>query len=72
MDWQMWVVIPLIGAAALYLGWSAWRSWSGAKSGCGGGCACANGKAGAADKAPPGSLIPSEQITLRRQEKRIP
>jgi hypothetical protein len=35
MDTQTIIVIALIAAAALAMGWRAWRIWQGKRSGCG-------------------------------------
>jgi hypothetical protein len=67
MDWQLLAVGLLVAGAVAYLGRSAWRTWAGVKGGCGGGCGCAKGSAPAADSAR-GTLIPVEQITLRRRD----
>jgi hypothetical protein len=68
VDWQLILVITIVGAAAVYLARSTWRSWRASKSGCGGGCGCATK---AADK--PGlngktTLISSEQLTARLRD----
>jgi hypothetical protein len=68
MDWQLWLVMVLVGGASAYLGRSAWQTWRGAKGGCGKSCGCAK-----VTNAPPepnerGTLIPVEQIKLRRRD----
>jgi hypothetical protein len=63
MDWQLAIVLVVIAAALLYLARRTWRTWAGAKGGCGGTCGCAGGKADGKSV----SLIPPEQLTLRRR-----
>jgi len=63
MDYQLLAVALIVVAAFGYLARRAWRTWAGRKSGCGGGCSCGpkepvNGQI---------SLIPPEQLTLRRR-----
>jgi hypothetical protein len=67
MEWQLYLVFPIVAAAAGYLGRQAWRSWRGGRGGCGG-CACGKNSPGPA--AGPGRvpLIPSDQLTLRRKD----
>lgn len=65
MTWQLGVVGVMVGVAALYLVWSAWRTLAGKKSGCGGGCRCdagprreANGRV---------TMVPVDQVGLRQR-----
>ena len=63
MVWQLVIVAVIVAAAAWYIARATWRTWSGRKSGCGGGCGCGS-KTAAEQK---GTVIPVEQITLRRR-----
>jgi hypothetical protein len=67
MDWQLWGVVLIVLAAAVYLVRQTWRAWSGAKSGCGS-CSCA--KVPASDGQT--TMIPLEQVKLRPREPRSP
>jgi len=67
MDWQLVVVGPIVAGAAWYLGRQTWSTWSGKKAGCTG-CSCKGGSAPAGRAAGQGTLIPREQLTLRRRE----
>jgi hypothetical protein len=64
-NWQLPLVLLIVAVAAAYLVRQVWRSWRGARSGCGGGCGCAK-------NAPPAgghlTLIPADQLTLRRRD----
>ncbi len=65
MSWQLAIVLLIVAAAAAYLVRQTWRTWSGAAAGCRGGCGCSRTQA-----APPEgkvTLIPSDQLTLRRR-----
>jgi hypothetical protein len=68
MTGELAVVAVIVAVAALYLVRSAWRTWAGGKkAGCGGNCGC-----GAKTAATPGAagnvtLIPLDQIGLRRR-----
>jgi hypothetical protein len=68
MDWQLWAAFGLVAAAVLYLLRALWRSWSGTKGSCGGGCDCGT-KPGTQKDRP--TMIPVEQLTLRRRETDI-
>jgi hypothetical protein len=62
MWWQWLVVLLCVALAAAYVVRAAWRTWRPKPGGCGGGCGCA------AQAAPPKeTLIPSDQLTLRRR-----
>ena len=61
MDWQLMLVVPAVALAALFLGRRSWRTWFG-RSGCAG---C--GRASATSGRPRETLIPAEQLTLRRR-----
>ena len=67
MDWQVYLVFLIVAAAAGYLGRQAWRSWRGRPGGCGG-CGC--GKKSTAPASGPDrvTIIPVEQLTLRRKD----
>lgn len=64
MFWQWLVVGLLVTAAAAYLVRQAWRTLLGRKAGCGTGCGCAS-KSSPVESNGKGTLIPSDQITLR-------
>ncbi|HEV3259087.1 MAG TPA: hypothetical protein VG013_19600 [Gemmataceae bacterium] len=64
MIWQLILVALLVTAAACYLARAAWRTWTGSKSGCGGGCSCGPKQAAPTVKGQ-GTLIPSEQLSMR-------
>jgi hypothetical protein len=62
-NWQLPLVLLIVAVAAVYLVRQVWR---GARSGCGGGCGC--GKSAA--PAPGGNvtLIPADQLKIRRPD----
>jgi hypothetical protein len=62
------VVLVLVAGAVLYLGRTALRTWSGAKTGCQSGCGCGPGKSAGADRGKAATLIPREQLTIRRRD----
>lgn len=64
MNWQLITVALIVAAAVLYLGRRSWRTWFARSAGCGGGCGCSESKAPSSA----GSLIPSEQLTIRRRQ----
>ncbi len=64
MDWQLTLVIVLVVLALLYLGRQTLRTWRGKGAGCGS-CKC-SGTAGTTKTAET-SLIPLEQVRLRRR-----
>jgi hypothetical protein len=64
MDWQIATVMLIALAATLYLARSIWRAWSGAGRGCGGSCGCTKAPS---DPVAGTTLIPADQITLRRR-----
>jgi hypothetical protein len=66
MNWQLLLAALIVAAAACYLARQAWRSWAGKKSGCGG-CGCGKAPAAAAGQR---TIIPVEQLTLRRPGSR--
>jgi hypothetical protein len=65
-DWQIFLVLAVVAAAAAYLGRQAWRTWRASKTGCAGGCGCGT-KAAPAAKSDGVTLIPADQLTLRRR-----
>jgi hypothetical protein len=67
MDWQRLIVGVLVLSALAYLGRRALRAWRGEGSGCGCGCKCpgTTRTSNAAETAQ--TLIPVEQVTLRRR-----
>ena len=67
MDWQLAIVLLIVVMAAVYLVRQTWRAWSGASAGCRGGCGCAR-----IPEPPEGkvTLIPADQLTLRRRESK--
>jgi hypothetical protein len=65
MAWQWILVGLLITLACAYLARRAWRAWQVSQRGCGGGCGCASTKT---NVEPAPSLIPSDQIRLRRTQ----
>jgi hypothetical protein len=63
MAWQLAIVVLIVAVAAAYLVRQTWRTWTSA--GCRGGCGCSRTQA-----APPEgkvTLIPADQLTLRRR-----
>ncbi len=64
LDWQVLLVLAVVAAAACYLARQAYRTWRASKAGCGGGCGCGTKTTGA--KQPDVTLIPTEQLTVRR------
>jgi hypothetical protein len=65
MDWQLLIVGLLVLLALAYLGRQTLRTWRGQRAGCDG-CKCP-GAAKTPNAAAPQTLIPVEQITLRRR-----
>jgi hypothetical protein len=63
MMWQWLTVLTCVLLAAAYIARSAWRTWHPKPGGCGGGCGCAAPSA----ESPQVTLIPAEQLTLRRR-----
>ena len=68
MDWQLAIVLLIVVAAAVYLVRQTWRTWSGAAGGCRSGCGCARTQAESPESKV--TLIPADQLTLRRRERR--
>jgi hypothetical protein len=66
MGWQLPLVLLIVAVAASYLVWQVWRSWRGSRSGCAGGCGCAKNAAPASS--PNVTLIPADQLTIRRRD----
>ena len=65
MDWQLFLVAVLVAGAACYLARQSWRTLTASRKGCSGGCGC-HGKAAAGEGNGQASLIPANQLTLRR------
>lgn len=71
MQWQLAAVGLIVAAAGAYLLRQTWRSWFGRKAGgCGGGCHCGSKTTDANAANGETTLIPVEQLTLRRREPR--
>ncbi len=68
MNAQIVAVLLVVGVAVLYLVRAAWRTLTGKGSGCGG-CRCSAKPAPKANAAE-GTLIPADQLTLRRRDDR--
>ncbi len=64
MEWQLAIVAMVIGAAALYLARSTWRTWRGTKGKCGGGCGCSKVPSAAPTAEQP-AFIPIETVKLK-------
>ena len=62
MNWQLPIVVMIVLAAVAYLARRTWRSLTGRKAGGCGGCGCARAPEST------GTLIPAEQLRLRRRE----
>ncbi|HEY7312410.1 MAG TPA: hypothetical protein VH643_23805 [Gemmataceae bacterium] len=65
MDWQLLIVGVLVLLALIYLGRQTLRTWRGKGAGCGA-CKC-SGTAKTANASGAETLIPVEQIRLRRR-----
>lgn len=61
MYWQWLIVAICVALAAAYVGRAVWRILRPKAGGCGGGCGCATAQE------PKDTLIPADQITLRRR-----
>ncbi len=68
MDWQLLLVGMIVTGAACYLARQTWRTWTRSKTGCGGGCGCGSKTAQAAATNGHFTLIPAEQLSLRRRK----
>jgi hypothetical protein len=66
LDWQLVLVGLLVAAAAWYLVRASWRTWTAKKGGCGGGCGC--GRQATAPRRGDRTVIPVQEVTLRRRE----
>ena len=66
MDWQLLIVGVLVVLALSYLGQQTLRTWIGKGKGCGG-CKCERATKSPDSVATQGTLIPVEQIKLRRR-----
>jgi hypothetical protein len=67
-DWQLPLVLLIVALAVVYLGRQAWRSWRGSRSGCGGGCGCSKNSPGPTRAEGNVTLIPADQLRLRRKD----
>ena len=65
MDWQWIVVLTTVVVAAAYIARAAWRTWHPKPGVCGGGCGCATANKDAVRE----TLIPLEQLTVRRRAR---
>jgi hypothetical protein len=66
MDWQLLVVGVVLLLALAYLGRRTLRAWRGAGAGCGE-CKCSSAAARPDRNGTPETLIPVEQLRLRRR-----
>jgi hypothetical protein len=66
MDWQLLLVVVLVVVALLYLGRQTLRTWRGRGTGCGG-CKCPDTANPSNATASAETLIPIEQVRLRRR-----
>ncbi len=70
MDWQWIAVLACVLPAAAYVARRAWQTWHPAAGGCGGGCGtgCAGDpQAGTPTEEPRMTLIPADQLRVRRR-----
>jgi hypothetical protein len=65
MDWQLTITVGLVVLALIYLGRRTLRTWRGQAASCGG-CKCP-GTQNTLSTNPPETLIPAEQLRLRRR-----
>jgi hypothetical protein len=68
LDGQLFLVLALVAVAVAYLARQTWRSWRGGRSGCGSGCGSCRNSAAAPRGDGQATLIPAEQLTLRRKD----
>jgi hypothetical protein len=61
MAWQWAVVLACVLAATAYIARAAWQTWRPKAGSCGGGCGCE------AAESPRVTLIPVDQIKMRRR-----
>ena len=61
----------IVAVAAAFLARRAWHTLRGKRAGCGGSCACP-GRGAATQSTESDRLIPSHQLTLRRQNPNSP
>jgi hypothetical protein len=61
--WQWLVVLACVLFAAAYVARSAWRTWHPKPGNCSGGCGCATTN----DETSLVTLIPAEQLKVRRR-----
>jgi hypothetical protein len=67
MDWQLLIVGMVVLLALAYLGRRTLRAWRGKGAGCGGGCKCPSTAQTSDATGTAHTLIPVEQVTLRRR-----
>ena len=67
MGWQFAIVLACVLLAAAYVVRAAWRTWHPKPGGCGRGCGTGCATPATAD-APKVTLIPADQLTVRRRD----
>jgi hypothetical protein len=70
VDWQWLIVLACVVLASAYVARRAWRTWHPKPGACGGGCGtgCASDpRAGTPEEAPRATLIPADQLKVRRR-----
>jgi hypothetical protein len=67
MDWQMYVVLIAVAAAAIYVLRRLWRSWFGATRGCSKSCGCSVATAKNGEPSIAVTFVPADQLSLRRR-----
>lgn len=72
MGWQMYVVVILVAAAAVYVLRRLWGTWFGAKGGCTKGCGCSAVAAEKGGQATAVTFVPAEQLSLRQRPSNLP
>jgi hypothetical protein len=68
MNWQIDLVLIIVAIATIYLVRQTWRTWSGGKAGCGGKCSCAGEKSAAAARNGHVTVVPVDQLMLRKRD----
>jgi hypothetical protein len=72
MNGQLPIVLLIVAVASCYLARRAWRTWTARKGACGGGCSCSGKAVSSPVDGPNSTLIPIEQLTLRRNRLDCP